>query len=294
MSLADPPPPVLYHYTSLEAFRAIMRTCRIRATHYLGFADREELRFGVNGLLDALRRYRGDPSTRALQGRLLAELESFVTTDLDVYVLSLTGEVDSPWHWSKYARRGVAIGFDFKAVGEGFQTDEPRPVGAPGVDRDPSNRLMRCRYAGSFDLQSLVAERFFGPNSYVAAFASPWKLAHEIMWNALAVAVYQVICTIKRESFQDEREWRVVHINPNRDEYPLRRDEKDRPYLSMRFDPPQYVKELWVGPHDNQAACYDAIAEVVDANGLGCKVYTSKHDAVANGGLDPGLLKTGV
>jgi hypothetical protein len=48
-------------------------------------------------------------------------------------------------------------------------------------------------------LQSLVAESFFDPNSYVAAFAS--SFAKQYMLSALAVSVYQVICTIKGFSF---------------------------------------------------------------------------------------------
>jgi hypothetical protein len=196
---ATPPPPVLYHNTPLEAFRAIMRTARIRATHYLGFVDKNEVRLGAKSLLEAVKKHEADASARPLKEYLVAELECFATSGLEVYVLSLTDAADSAWHWRKYAPEGVAIGFDRRAVGEGFQTDKPRPAGAPGVDRDPSNRLMRCRYADSFDLQSLVAESFFDPNSYVAAFAS--SFAKQYMLSALAVSVYQVICTIKGFSF---------------------------------------------------------------------------------------------
>src|SRR5262249_46151664 len=156
---------------------------------------------------------------------------------LKVYVLSLTDAVDSKPHWKRYARQGVAIGFDRKAVLKGFQCDKLRPVGAPGIDRDPSNSLKRCRYEGSFDLQTLVAERFFGPNSYVAAFANPNARAHLSLYATMAVSIYQMICTIKRHPFKDEKESRVVHINPSRDVYPVRRDRNHRSFIRMRFDP---------------------------------------------------------
>jgi hypothetical protein len=106
----------------------------------------------------------------------------------------------------------------------------------------------------------------------------PWKTTYILPLDQLEIC---------ESSVTPDTEWRVVHINPDRDEYPVTPDERNRSIISMRFDPSEYVKELWVGPHDNQAACLDAIKEVVRTNAPGCKVKTSKQDAVSGCRISP-------
>lgn len=51
-------PPILYHYTSVEAFNGIISTGRIRATHYRQLAgDTQEIQFGVTKLLGAVKQH---------------------------------------------------------------------------------------------------------------------------------------------------------------------------------------------------------------------------------------------
>ncbi len=128
-SPADPSSPILYHYTSIEAFRAIVRTARLRATHYMDLDDKHEIRLGAVKLLKAVAKHKADASARDFKAYLKSGIEAFTTSRLKVYVLSLTDAVDSSPHWSLYARKGVAIGFDRQKVIEGFQCDEPRPIG---------------------------------------------------------------------------------------------------------------------------------------------------------------------
>jgi len=47
-------PEVLYHYTSIEAFKCIIESRKIRATHYDQMNDMSELLLGVETLLEAV------------------------------------------------------------------------------------------------------------------------------------------------------------------------------------------------------------------------------------------------
>ena len=271
-------PTILYHYTSLEAFQGIISVGRIRATHYRHlWGDPQELRFGVDKLLAAVKQHNVDDSQRDYRDYLVWFVEQFKREELEVYVLSLTEEEDSQYHWREYAPCGVAIGFCHDRVREGFPIDITRRVGGAKIDNpirpDPANRFMRCRYIHTLDLPALVAERFFSPNSYPVMFGKPMGR----IWfdSTLAVSIYQTICSIKRKRFVDDVECRCVHLNPDQHEYPVKPDEKGRPYIEMQFDPKEFVNEVWIGPHACHQACEDVIEALVDKGRLRCDVRNS-------------------
>src|SRR3972149_4713512 len=86
---------VLYHYTSLENFTRIIRTARIRATHYLHLDDTHEVQLGAEQLFAAVKAHKADDSSGAFQAYLITAIDKFTTSKLEVYVLSLTDAMDS-------------------------------------------------------------------------------------------------------------------------------------------------------------------------------------------------------
>lgn len=168
------PPTTIYHYTNLNAFKKIIETGRIWATHYRTFDDTEELGLGVRLLLDAVERHSVGPGDREYRDFLVEGIKGFAEGKLPVYVLSLTERQDSEHHWRRYAPGGVAIGFCRDRVQKGFPIDVSLRVPGGQIENpvrpDPANRFMQCRYVTQFDLPELVSSQFFGENSYPAWF----------------------------------------------------------------------------------------------------------------------------
>jgi hypothetical protein len=272
------PPATLYHYTSLGIFQKIVGTKRIRASHYTNFGDKDELRLGARMLLDAVKQHRIDSRDTGYRDFLVEGIEDFLDGQLAVHVLSFTETSDSAYHWQEYASSGVAIGFCGKRLSKGFPIDIARRM--PGVAitnpvrPNPANRLMQCRYVGKFDFAELVSNRFFGANSYPTGFRNEHVRSHVAIYACLSVSIYQTICTIKGSSFEDEAEWRCVHINPDAQEYPVK-SENGKEFIEMEFEPGEFIKEVQVGPHGQSRACEDAIERMRLNGTLRCSPTSS-------------------
>ncbi len=268
----------IYHYTGLKAFMKIIEAGRIRATHYRDFDDKEELRLGVRLLLDAVKQRSVEPRDREYHDFLVNGIEGFAEGRLPVYVLSLTEMRDSPHHWQKYARSGVAIGFCRDRIQQGFPIDISRRVPGMNVDNpvrpDPANRFMQCRYVSSFDLTEVVSRRFFTANSYPAAFRNQHARTNIAMHACLSMSIYQTICAIKGPGFFEDAEWRCVHVNPDVEEYPVK-TEDNREFIEMQFTPADFVREVWVGPHSRRQECEDIIESLRLKGLLRCSAAVS-------------------
>ena len=115
---------ILYHYTSIEAFRKIVESQKIRATRYDQMNDTSEVKLGIDNLLEAVKKHETDDSFR---NYLISGIEGYKEGTLEVYVLSLSGAADSLYLWDKYTSSGgVAIGFDFEKLQKGFLCDMTR------------------------------------------------------------------------------------------------------------------------------------------------------------------------
>ena len=166
-------PNILYHYTSIEAFKKIIESGKIHATRYDQMNDESEIQIGVEKLLEFVRKHEVDDSFRDYKNFLISGIEAYKDDILEVYVLSLSRAADSLDQWRAYARSGgVAIGFDKKKVQEGFLCNATPKVSRQQVQKvirhDLKNRLMQCLYTdknGDLDLRSIVADRFFKQNS---------------------------------------------------------------------------------------------------------------------------------
>ena len=170
-------------------------------------------------------------------------------------MLSLSGVADSLYQWRAYASSGgVAIGFDYEKLQKGFLCDITQKAGGRSVTNpirpDPSNQLMRCQYTdnnGHLDLRSIVAERFFRPDSYATMYASQQPVIHELFCASLSATIYRTICSIKHGAYKSEDEWRCVNYRPDRNDYPVKISETNRLYIEMEFDPKVFIKEVWQG-----------------------------------------------
>ena len=256
------PQNTIYHYTGLDALKNIVESGKMRASHYRDFDDNNELRLGTHLLLAAVKQHSVEARDREYRDFLVEGIETFAKGRLAVYVVSLTEMRDSAHHWCKYARRGVAIGFCRERIQEGFPIDIshrfPDAEGENPVRPDPANRFMQCRYVTHFDLPELVSTRFFAADSYPAAFRNSHVRASGVIYACLSVSIYQTICAIKAPGFYEDAEWRCVHINPDVEEYPVK-TAGNREFVEMQFTPVDFIREVWIGPHDQTQECEHTI-----------------------------------
>ncbi len=277
-------PNILYHYTSIEAFKKIIESRKIHATRYDQMNDESEIRIGVERLLEAVRRHGTDDSFRDYKDFLISGIEAYKKDTLEVYVLSLSGAADSLDQWRAYARSGgVAIGFDRKKVQEGFLCDVTRKVGGQQVKNpirhDLNNRVMQCLYTdknGDLDLRSIVADQFFKQNSYGALFKKQNSIAQNIFYASLSAMIYQTICSIKHGAYASEKEWRCVNYRPDPNDYPVKLSETNRLYIEMEFDPKEFIKEVWISSHGDREACERAVAYFKQKDELCFAIENSK------------------
>lgn len=280
----EAPPNILYHYTSVEAFRNIIESGKIRATRYDQMNDISEVQLGVNNLLNAVKSH--ETSFRDYRDFLISAIEGYKEDTLEVYILSLSSAADSLYQWRAYAPNGgVSIGFDRKMVQKGFLIDITPKVGGQQVENpirpDPANRLMQCQYTDKnecLDLSSEVAERFFKPNSFSELYASGQSDDKKFFFFCLSLSamIYRTICSIKHVAYHSEEEWRSVNYRPDSNFYPIKLSEKNRWYIEMEFDPKKFIKEVWIFPDGYRKASESIVAYFKRKNDLSFAIENSK------------------
>jgi hypothetical protein len=279
-------PKVLYHYTSIDSFKNVVREGRIRATRYDQMNDTSEITLGAERLLEAVTAHEVNDDLREYKKFLIQAIDDYRQNTLEVYVLSFSAVEDSLEQWRAYAKNGgVAIGFDFEKVQKGFLVDITRRVGGQEVANpmrpDCDNRLTPCEYTdknGQLDLQAIVRERFFREKSLPAIFRAAKSNAVALAFLApcLGLAVYQTICCVKHGAYRLEEEWRSVNWGPDSTDYPVRLSETNRMYIEMKFDPKEFIKEVWVSPHGDKIGCERAAAYLRQEHELSFEIKRSR------------------
>lgn len=132
---------MLYHYTSIDAFKSILKAARTQmqmcfwATRYNCFADKEEVKLGVETIKRLLPQVEKDlPSDRQIAASFDWDKIEGNTNLPFPYIVSFTSRPDNTYMWEEYAKSdGIVIGIDDSL---NFQTQE-----------SPMMRLVSCIYA---------------------------------------------------------------------------------------------------------------------------------------------------
>jgi hypothetical protein len=208
----SPPPPILYHYTSMEALLSIMSSGRIRATHIRYLNDVSEAEWMWTAVLERLSQIRAsvEDETRIERATsLLAMLnEKRIPND---FVASFSENGDDLSQWRAYCPGGAgfSIGFDSEALNTQWVADpnggEPQFVG--GV-------LKKVRYLEANDLKfptELDTVLELAPSIEKGFDGKP------ITENQFFMAWLSVISsTFKHPAFSAENEWRLVLTKPHK------------------------------------------------------------------------------
>lgn len=131
---------MLYHYTSLGAFKSILRDARTRsqicfwATRYDCFADKEELKLGIDTIKRLLPQVEKDLQP---DRRIAAKFDWSIiegNTNLPFpYIVSFTSRPNNEYMWNEYAKNNGVV----------LEIDDTQPEQIPDV---PLLRLASCIY----------------------------------------------------------------------------------------------------------------------------------------------------
>lgn len=229
-------PDILYHYTSMEAFYAIMKDVESEeseitfwASHVNFMNDPGEYMYLIKEVVRLLREqnlFAEAESADYLINNLGADI--YITDSLDGHpaIFSLSEKKDELPMWQTYAQngKGIAIGFDkagLKKIGEGWE-------------------LLKCHYPTSRQLEES------GIIEEISNCVKKWSSGKKSMdLKALRSALQERI-SIKHPSFSHEKEWRLTKYNELNYKY-RERNGLIIPYLELKLKT-SLIKEVWIGP----------------------------------------------
>jgi Protein of unknown function (DUF2971) len=264
--LAQKPPPVLYHYTSMEVLEKITRSGEIWASDIEFLNDSEEYVNAKAFIKHELEmRVAKDEKLRSIVhahvGQMFHELDH-----RDVYVASFSMEGDSLSQWRGYCPngQGVAVGFLPWALSSG-ELDL-----AVGDNKSAGKALLKCVYTPKEKTKLLDAHL----NHFLKLVTE--HFGTDSMEPGLFLGALTEACCpfFKNESFREEREWRLSVRCSYRD-VPQREFHMGRstvvPHLQInlrknyRLD---FIKEVVIGPTPNKDLAFMGVKTLLNRREL--------------------------
>ena len=231
-------PNVLYHYTSAAGLLGILESGKIWTTKIQYLNDNSELQLAYDYIRKEIRRQqRGSSQNRTKQelDKMIVALDDSATTNVSVASFTEVGDQLSQWRGYCEIGKGYSIGFDGAKLRQ--------------VVKEKGYALVRCVYDKAMHLRmvmELVNENPLRNKIETAGIPlpAPSGLGADFSVESLFLAPL-----IKSESFQEEKEWRL--ITP-----PLSYiDAKYRPgnhslipYWEVDIDIENTLKSIIVGP----------------------------------------------
>ena len=203
-----PPPSILYHYTSAEGLLGILRRKELWMTDLRYMNDASELTYATKLLTVQLTRRQTEKGLTQAERQFidssLARLSHFISLGENVpFSVSFCEEGDALSQWRAYRGRssGYALGFDFFHLLRFLA----RPCRLQKIIYDSDRQVAIIEAVISIFL-SAIAER---------ARAMPddsFETALRSAANAFISWTVEYVTCLKDPSFQEEREWRLVHV----------------------------------------------------------------------------------
>jgi len=208
-------PRVLYHYTSIEALLAILKSGHIWATHYQYLNDESEIKSFQNFLGQILRV--GIERSADFRRRFAPFLKSLfyaVQNDGKVYIASFSSIGDDLTQWRAYCPggSGVSIGFDSRSL-------EVKYISSASKNEfiEVNAILEKVRYMGSgwekggFRNLERMRENSEQAAAHLGKLGVSKRKAHIMLLSTWLVGVAPLF---KDASFASEHEWRIVITAP--------------------------------------------------------------------------------
>jgi hypothetical protein len=249
------PPGILYHYTTAEAFLAILESKRLRASEGHFSNDDRDLREPVA----LIRNYLEERGRDSAHPDIILRLALAIERDADrralgTFVACLSAAADSLSQWRAYADdgRGLALGFD---LGEIFRTDEDLAEGTSApvlrpILYDPERQAELVRNVFGPLVDGLEAALFSFPSNRK-------ECLHHAAFLALSFAnLLGIYC--KSWPFRHEEEWRIAVMTRTKAFPDIVQFRACRygiaPFVDLPLGAPFPLREVWIGPRQSRAA----------------------------------------
>lgn len=226
-------PQTLSHYTSLDGFLNIIKESQLRASNILYLNDRQEMIYGVKIAKEVLDEIIKNKSKR---GNIMADYRAPSTTETpDTYACCLCEEPDMLSQWRGYgsATQSVSIQFSFP--------DLVNLVSHNGVE-------MRKVIYGRKQVMDSIRERLSNLDEETPFNALVARVLDLNMDEARRDAIYDLSPQFKNQSFEEEREWRIIVRAKSSKRVEFRvRDNVIMPYVNISADRLP-ISRITIGP----------------------------------------------
>jgi Protein of unknown function (DUF2971) len=195
----------LYHYTDQKGFLGIVRTKTIWMTHTQYLNDRREFLHALDLVREEIKRLLSVEDQESSRARALTQMEQALglsPQSINVCVCSFSEESDSLSQWRAYGTPGFALGFSGTFLKE-------------AADKQKFY-LARCVYdqGEQFEIVRALVEEVLEENlspkpDNGSEDAEDYDIRIKLGGNLLPY-VNRYAPLLKHESFEGEREWRIV------------------------------------------------------------------------------------
>jgi hypothetical protein len=258
---SQPPPPIVYHYTNDVGLKGILETGQLWLTDIFSLNDPSELTHGFSVAINALTsKVASDSRVSQIFTKNFAAFaeQGAIQKTAHFFMCSFSSCGDDLGQWRAYADngRGYAIGFDAKALEDGFTKKDGIPI--------PNNSTFHIAYndARLSGVQSQIVERMRNlillpagrclENSAIKVYMAELQML-------LTLHILHTILFFKHEAYANEREFRFLQIY-KADEPPTVKV-KARRYSLVKYREfdwrsiaPAALKRIVVGPSADYGA----------------------------------------
>jgi hypothetical protein len=271
------PPPVLYHYTSMQGLLSIVETGRMRASHVRFLNDSSEISAMWSVVFGRLRE-RMDSVKSTVENTYLAEVIKLAESRplSNEFIASFSEKDDDLSQWRSYCPGGAgfSIGFSSAAVRSQWVANptggEPSFVGA---------KLLKVLYLNEGDTFEL-------DRTIDAIFQLASHLHGSMGFHGLPISREQIVPawlsmiapSYKNSAFRDESEWRLVLNKPHKP-MPGQRFREGKsmiiPYVEVELDRDLHfkhseeymIRRVVVGPTPNADLSTEALQSLFLSKG---------------------------
>jgi hypothetical protein len=258
----------IYHYTKAEGLLGILKSGCVWASHFLGMNDVSEVHYARQLAVDILKKVSttvADETRQCLErvGGILGAFDLVVPP----YLVCFCDHGNLLSQWREYGSRGdgFSIGFDVSALRNGLMGNlVPRKVIYDRPQQEYIMRTMTERCCGAMEKHKNV------------------KGASHLMGRRLTGLLTSLLVVFKNPEFQEEREWRLVHLDGFPHSLPTN-------YRAGRFGIVPYkelhmangeklpVKHIWQGPTSDRTLAKHSVEMLVgDLGYTGVKIDVSE------------------
>ena len=280
---ADPPPPLIYHYTNKNGLAGILGSGCLWLSDVFCQNDPSELRHGVEHAAELIRmlarRFPDDRALNLFADKFAKSLAGSIEGSAQYYICCFSTQGNRLDQWRAYADngRGFALGFDTASLEKEFAKQAPGRMTFPVSYND---KMLR-------QLQEEIFETAIPLVSFPKGKDWPGAVSGEYLGRLaveMAIKILHVATYFKHEGWREEREYRFLEIvrrNFELDQLKTRR-RGDMEVRYREFDwkavAINSLKEIVIGPGMPGKEGHDHAVEYLNAMGIPpelVKIYAS-------------------